>query len=90
MLDEAVRIRLRSDVPLGAFLSSGIDSTLVVSSAAGLLDEPLQTRTIAFDSANSDEVRLAEAVAARFGTRHRTRSAASEITGLFEPVVLLP
>ncbi|MCB9833759.1 MAG: asparagine synthase (glutamine-hydrolyzing) [Planctomycetes bacterium] len=86
VLDEAVRIRLRSDVPLGAFLSSGIDSTLVVSSAAGLLDEPLQTRTIAFDSANSDEVRLAEAVAARFGTRHRTRSAASEITGLFEEV----
>ncbi len=86
VLDEATRLRLRSDVPLGAFLSSGIDSTLVVSSAAGQLEGPLETRTIAFDSANSDEVRLAEAVARKFGTRHRTRPAAADVVALFDKV----
>ena len=86
ILDESVRIRLRSDVPLGAFLSAGIDSTLVVSTATGQLPGPLETRTIAFDGDNSDEVRLAEELARRLGTHHQTRSASTDVLDLVEKV----
>ncbi len=86
IFDEAVRIRMRSDVPLGAFLSSGIDSTLVVASAAGLIDGPLTTTTIAFDDANGDEVRLAEEVARKFGTNHSTKLIDADIRETLERV----
>ncbi len=86
LFDEAVKLRLRSDVPLGAFLSSGIDSTLVVASATGLLDTALRTTTIAFDSANNDEVRLAEEVAKKFGTNHQTKSIHADVRETLERV----
>jgi asparagine synthase (glutamine-hydrolysing) len=68
-LEEAVRIRLISDVPLGAFLSGGIDSSAVVammSHAAGVI----KTFSIGFDEAEYDELRYARLVAERFGTEH--------------------
>ncbi|MFT7618968.1 MAG: asparagine synthase (glutamine-hydrolyzing) [Planctomycetota bacterium] len=86
IFDEAVRLRLRSDVPLGAFLSSGIDSTLVVASMAGLVDTPLRTTTIAFDDANNDEVRLAESVAKQFGTNHQTKLIQADVRDTLEKV----
>ncbi|MEZ6194480.1 MAG: asparagine synthase (glutamine-hydrolyzing) [Planctomycetota bacterium] len=84
--DEAVRIRLRADVPLGAFLSSGIDSTLVCATASPMLPAGLATTTIAFDDRNRGEVELAERVAARIGARHHTREIRADASEVFEAV----
>jgi asparagine synthase (glutamine-hydrolysing) len=70
-VDEAVGLRLVSDVPLGAFLSGGIDSGLVVASMARALRDPVQTFTIGFEEAVYDERERARAVAERWGTQHR-------------------
>jgi asparagine synthase (glutamine-hydrolysing) len=70
VFDEAVRIRLRSDVPVGVFLSGGIDSGLVTASAARASAEPLQSFSIGFADQQFDERPLAKLVADRYGTRH--------------------
>jgi asparagine synthase (glutamine-hydrolysing) len=72
-LNEAVRIRLIAEVPLGAFLSGGVDSSAVVSLMAGLMKDPVQTCTISFDDPSYDESRYAAAVAERYGTDHHVR-----------------
>lgn len=72
LLQDAVRLQLRSDAPLSALLSGGLDSGLIVAMAAGLLDKPLATYTVRFDNAPVDESPLAEEVAARYGARHTT------------------
>ncbi len=68
--DEAVRLRLISDVPLGAFLSGGVDSASVVASMARASSRPVKTFTIGFQDGRYDERRYARAVAERFGTEH--------------------
>ena len=70
LLEEAVRIRLMSEVPLGIFLSGGLDSTTIVAYAhkAGL--RPIKTFTIGFDRRQWDESADAEVVARHFGTDH--------------------
>lgn len=70
LLREAVRARLISDVPLGAFLSGGIDSSAVVALMAGASSKPTQTFSIGFDDGSYDERRYARLVASRFGTDH--------------------
>lgn len=70
ILREAVRIRLRSDVPVGAFLSGGIDSALVTGLMAELSDKPVRTFTIGFTEPRLDERAHAEAVARVFATQH--------------------
>ena len=70
-LERAVAKRLIADVPIGAFLSGGIDSSTVVGLMAGLTDEPVRTFTIGFeDDQGFDERPYARAVARRFGTDH--------------------
>lgn len=69
-LQASVRRRMRSDVPLGAFLSGGVDSTCVVGVAASLAEMPVQTFSIGYDDATFDEARHARDVAAYFGTKH--------------------
>lgn len=75
LLQDAVRIRLRSDVPVGAFLSGGMDSSTIVACAAGQAPEPLRTFTVDFGQDSFDEVRYARLVAETFRTDHRETAA---------------
>ena len=71
LVTAAVQRRLMSDVPLGAFLSGGIDSTVVVGVMSQLLDVPVRTFSIGFDGNEAfDETALARETAARFGAVH--------------------
>ncbi len=69
-LEESVRLRMISDVPLGAFLSGGVDSSAVVAVMAAQSRSPVQTCSIAFADPRYDESRYAESVAQRYGTAH--------------------
>ncbi|HEX6104659.1 MAG TPA: asparagine synthase (glutamine-hydrolyzing) [Gemmatimonadales bacterium] len=70
LLDETVRLHLTSDVPVGAFLSGGLDSTLVASYAARALGPELRTFSMGIPFGDLNELPAAAAVAARYGTRH--------------------
>ncbi len=70
LLAESVAMRLASDVPLGAFLSGGIDSSLVVAYMARYMTTKVKTFTIGFEDAAYDELAYARIVAKRFGTDH--------------------
>jgi asparagine synthase (glutamine-hydrolysing) len=70
ILDDAVRIRLRSDVPFGAFLSGGVDSSSVVGLMSKHLDIPVNTFCIGFNDPKYDESPFAQDAANRFGTKH--------------------
>ena len=70
ILDEAVRIRLISDVPLGVFLSGGIDSSLVVAYMSRHSSEPIKTFSIGFTEAGYNELPFARAVAEQYKTDH--------------------
>jgi asparagine synthase (glutamine-hydrolysing) len=70
ILGEAVRLRMIADVPLGAFLSGGIDSGLMVSFMAEQSSRPVETFSIGFDDPDHDERRYARLVAERYGTDH--------------------
>jgi len=69
-LTEAVRIRLRSDVPLGAFLSGGIDSATVLALMTRQMSSPVRTFTIGFGDPAYDELQAARETAAHFGAQH--------------------
>jgi asparagine synthase (glutamine-hydrolysing) len=69
-VDEAVRIRLESDVPLGCFLSGGIDSSLVVAMMRRHISGPLRTFSIGFEEAGFNELPYARQVAQRYETEH--------------------
>ena len=72
-LRAAVDMRLISDVPLGAFLSGGVDSSGIVALMAGLVDEPINTFSIAFGHRDFDESDYARVVAERYHTDHYVR-----------------
>ncbi len=71
LLADSVRIRMRSDVPYGAFLSGGLDSSSIVALMADVSSHPVNTFTIGFRQPEYDERELAQNVADAFATNHR-------------------
>ncbi len=73
LLRESVRLRLRADVPFGAFLSGGVDSSIIVALMADELNAPVNTFSVGFaGSEGNDELPYAKIVADRFGCKHHT------------------
>ena len=73
-LRDAVKIRLKAEVPLGAFLSGGVDSSAIVAMMADLMKEPVNTCSIAFNEKAFDESQYAEQVARQYQTEHVTET----------------
>jgi asparagine synthase (glutamine-hydrolysing) len=71
-LDDAVREQMIADVPLGAFLSGGIDSTIIVGLMQRASSRPVKTFAIGFPDPKYDETRYAELAARHLGTEHQT------------------
>jgi asparagine synthase (glutamine-hydrolysing) len=89
-LRSAVERRLVSDVPLGAFLSGGVDSSSVVALMAGLMNQPVATFTIGFeDTQGFDERPYARMVAERFKTNHTEFVVSPDAASLIERLVWL-
>ena len=86
-LEDAVRIRLESDVPLGAFLSGGIDSSLVVAMMARTSSRPVQTFTIGFKEDSFNEAGEARVVAQYLGTRHSEEVIDPDYAGLIDAIL---
>jgi len=70
ILRESVKLRMISDVPFGAFLSGGIDSTAIVALMSEISSYPVKTFSVGFDESNYSELKYAETVAKYFGTDH--------------------
>ena len=89
LIADAVRARLISDVPLGAWLSGGIDSSIIVALMSELTDEPVKTFAIGFGDPLYDELAYARAVAERYGTDHHEFVVAPKCTEALEKLVPL-
>lgn len=83
VIADAVRIRLRSDVPFGAFLSGGVDSSTVVGLMQQKMDSPVNTYCIGFHDPRYDESGFAETAATRFQTCHVTKKVEANLIGLW-------
>jgi asparagine synthase (glutamine-hydrolysing) len=88
-LRESVKLRLISEVPLGAFLSGGVDSSAVVAAMAGLSEGPVNTCSIAFDDPQFNESEFAQMVATRYRTNHRVETVRSDDFDLIDTLARL-
>jgi asparagine synthase (glutamine-hydrolysing) len=88
-LQESVRLRMIAEVPLGAFLSGGVDSSAVVQAMAGLSGEPVNTCSIAFDDPKFNESAFAQMVADRYATNHRVETVRSDDFDLIDTLARL-
>lgn len=87
MLDEAVRVRLVADVPLGAFLSGGVDSSAVVGLMSRHTTQPVKTFSIGFREDSYDELRYARIAAKHFGTDHHEFIVTPDICQIVDDLV---
>jgi asparagine synthase (glutamine-hydrolysing) len=88
-LQESVRLRMIAEVPLGAFLSGGVDSSAVVAVMAGLSSDPVNTCSIGFDDPAFNESEFAQKVADRYHTRHRVETVKSDDFDLIDTLARL-
>ena len=84
LLRQSIASHLVADVPLGAFLSGGVDSSALVALMAEISRQPVKTCSIGFDVAALDESADAEQIARRFATDHRSRKVTTEDFGLID------
>ncbi|MBP9664290.1 MAG: asparagine synthase (glutamine-hydrolyzing) [Pyrinomonadaceae bacterium] len=70
LFEESVRLRLMADVPLGMFLSGGIDSSAIAAMMSRMVDEPIKTFSVGFSEREANELEYARLVARTFGTDH--------------------
>lgn len=82
LIRDAVRMRLVSDVPLGAFLSGGLDSSTIVAFMSEAMNQPVQTFSIGFGDPTYNELPYARAVASHFGTHHHEEYLQPDIADL--------
>ena len=87
LLDESVRLRLISDVPLGAFLSGGIDSSTVVGLMARHMGQPVKTFSIGFHEDSYNELEYARLTAKKFGTDHHEFFVTPDICAVVDELV---
>ncbi len=83
---EAVRLTMIADVPVGAFLSGGIDSSVVVALASTLQPDPLRTFSIGFDDQSFSELPRARTVAVRYGTEHHEEIVTPDAVTLLDDI----
>lgn len=83
ILDDAVRLRMRSDAKFGAFLSGGLDSSSVVGLMSAHQEAPIRTFSIGFDDPRFDETNFARLASERFGTQHTTQIMNADATALW-------
>jgi len=88
-LKEATRLRMIAEVPLGAFLSGGVDSSAVVALMAGLSSDPVNTCSIGFDDPNFNESEFAKMVAERYHTNHHLEMVQSDDFDLIDTLARL-
>jgi len=72
LLEDSVKLRMISDVPLGTFCSGGVDSSLITAIAARIKGEPVNTFSVGFDETDFDESEFAAIVSKQYGTVHHT------------------
>ncbi len=87
-LKQAVVRQLMADVPLGAFLSGGIDSSSIVALMSEASSQPVNSFSIGFADGTYNELPYAREVASLFGTRHRERTASPDLAAMFDRLVV--
>jgi asparagine synthase (glutamine-hydrolysing) len=87
LLNEAVGIHLMSEVPLGAFLSGGVDSSVIVALMSRLSRKSVKTFSVGFDVADFNELKYARLVSRRLGTEHHEINLTPDVMGLLPAIV---